>query len=135
MTDFYEEFVTEDENTSTVKNVFAIVGYVAMGIVLTLLFVWTYYASNSNQYLFITLLGIIILIYCVIVISVTVVNKNCFDATSYNILFGITIFMLFMSFVLSLIFVLKYFNVFSTLSNSRNSSLSSSNRIDTYQSY
>jgi chromate transport protein ChrA len=139
MTYYHETFVSEEENNTTVKNVFAIIGYIVMGIVLTLLFVWSYYASSNNQYLFITLLATIVLIYCIIVISITVVNKNCFDIPSYNIIFGITIFMLFMSFTLSIIFILKYFNVFSGFSSKNLSSSSSYPSIqrttDTYPTY
>jgi hypothetical protein len=125
---YSEDFVTEEENNTTVKNAFAIIGYIVMGIIISLLYVWSYYASHDNQFLFISLLSAIVLIYCITVISITVVNKNCFDVPSYNIMFGMTIFMLFMSFTLSLIFILKYYNVFSSFSKKLNNTSYSSSQ-------
>lgn len=109
-----ERFVTEEESNNTVKNVFIVFGYVVLSIVVTMLLVWSYTLTNDNQYMFITIISTIVLIYSIVVLSITLINKNLLDKSSYTVLFGFTIFMLFLTFSLATFFVLKYFNIFSS---------------------
>lgn len=118
---FNERFVSETESNDTVKNVFSIFGYVALGMFVTVILVWAYTLTESNQYMFISILSCLVLIYCIVIISVTVVNKAVFDGISYSVVFGFTIFMMFLTFSLAIFFLLKYFNIFSSSSSrSRN---------------
>jgi hypothetical protein len=54
------------------------------------------------------------LFYALIIVAVVVINKNSYDALSYMLLFGITIFVIFLTFFVSVFFLLKYFNMFSS---------------------
>jgi len=116
---FNEKFVSDNESNDTVKSVFTIFGYVVLGILVTMLLVWSYTLNDYNQYMFITIISTISLIYCIIVLSITLINKNIFDNASYTILFGFTIFMIFLSFALAIFFLLKYFNIFSNYKSAK----------------
>jgi len=96
---------SDNESNDTVKSVFTIFGYVVLGILVTMLLVWSYTLNDYNQYMFITIISTISLIYCIIVLSITLINKNIFDNASYTILFGFTIFMIFLSFALAYFFL------------------------------
>lgn len=113
-----ESFVSESESNDTVKHVFSIFGYVIMGIFVTMILVWSYTINMRNQYMFITVFCTIVLIYCIIIIAITVINKSLYDTTAYTVIFGFTIFMLFMTFFMALFFLLKYFNIFSSYGSS-----------------
>jgi len=109
-----ERFVSEEENNNTIKNVFIVFGYVALSVFVTMLLMWSYKLTDNNQYMFITVISSIVLIYCIVVLSITLINKNLFDNTSYMILFGFTIFMIFFTFSLILFSIFNYFNIFSS---------------------
>lgn len=113
-----ESFVSESESNDTVKYVFSIFGYVMMGIFVTMILVWSYSMSMRNQYMFITVFCTIVLIYCIIIIAITVINKSLYDTTAYTVIFGFTIFMIFLTFFMALFFLLKYFNIFSSYGSS-----------------
>lgn len=118
MAGFNEKFVSESESNDTVKQVFSIFGYVILGIFVTMILVWSYTITERNQFMFITIFSTMVLIYCIIVIAITVVNKSLFDTTAYSVMFGSTIFMMFLTFSLAIFFLLKYFNIFSSNNSS-----------------
>lgn len=111
----YEQFVSNTENDQIVEKIFTILGYSILTLVVYGTLLWAYYASDKNQYLFISIFSLFVLFYAIIIIAIVVINKNNYDALSYAILFGITIFVIFTTFFTSLYFVLKYFNVISSV--------------------
>lgn len=114
----YEQFVSNTENDQIVEKIFTILGYSTLTLVVYGTLLWAYSASDKNQYLFISIFSLFVLFYAIIIISIVVINKNNYDALSYAILFGITIFVIFTTFFVSVFFVLKNFNVISSASSS-----------------
>jgi uncharacterized membrane protein (GlpM family) len=57
-----------------------------------------------------------VLFYAIIIIAIVVINKSNYDALSYAILFGITIFVIFTTFFVGVFFLLKNFNLISSSS-------------------
>jgi hypothetical protein len=114
----YELFVSNTENDQIVEKIFTILGYSMLTLVVYGTLLWAYSASDKNQYLFISIFSLFVLFYAIIIISIVVINKNNYDALSYAILFGITIFVIFTAFFVSVFFVLKNFNVISSTSSS-----------------
>lgn len=109
----YERFVSQSENDEIVKNTFTIFGYSITSIIITLLLLWGYNASLNNQYLFIIIYTLITILYTVIIISLVVMEKNKYESTSYTIIFGSTIFMIFLAFFIGVFSIYKYFTASS----------------------
>jgi hypothetical protein len=108
-----ERFVSENESNESVKSIFTTIGFALLGILISTLLMWSYNLSDRNQYMFIVVLSTIVMVYCIIIISITVINKNAYDYVTYNILVGFTVFMIFLTFGMVAFFLLKYFNIFS----------------------
>jgi hypothetical protein len=114
----YELFVSNTENDQIVEKIFTILGYSILTLLVYGTLLWAYSASDKNQYLFISIFSMFVLFYAIIIIAIVVINKNNYDAMSYAILFGITIFVIFTTFFIGIFFVLKNFNVISSVSSS-----------------
>ncbi len=110
-----EAFVSQSENDDIVKDVFIIIGYSVASIVIVLSLLWGY---NTNTNLFIAIYSLVIILYNVMIISIVVMNKNIYDSTSYTVIFGTTIFSIFLTFFIGVFFVYKYF-VVSPLKDAR----------------
>lgn len=109
----YERFVSQSENDEIVKNTFTILGYSIASVVITLLLLWGYNASTNNQHLFIVIYTLITILYAIIIISLIVMEKNKYESVSYSILFGSTIFMIFLAFFIGVFSTYKYFTATS----------------------
>lgn len=107
----YEGFVSNSENDQIVENIFTILGYSMLTLVVCGTLLWAYYSSEKNQYLFISVMSLFVLFYAIIIIAIVVINKTNYDALSYALLFGITIFVIFTTFFLCVFFILKSFNI------------------------
>jgi hypothetical protein len=117
----YENYVSNTENDQIVEKIFTILGYSMLTLIVYGSLVWAYYASDKNQNLFISVFSLYMLLYAIVIVSIVVINKNNYDALSYTLLFGITIFVIFTSFFICVFFILKYFNIFSsTIKNNVN---------------
>ena len=117
----YEYFVSNTENDQIVEKIFTILGYSVLTLVVYGSLVWAYYTSDKNQNLFISVFSLYMLFYAIVIVAIVVINKNNYDALSYTLLFGITIFVIFTSFFVCVFFILKYFNMFSsTIKNNVN---------------
>ena len=103
-----EAFVSQAENDDIVKDVFIIFGYSIASIVIVLSLLWGY---NTNTNLFIAIYSLVIILYNVMIISIVVMNKNIYDSTSYTVIFGTTIFSIFLTFFIGVFFVYKYFTL------------------------
>lgn len=103
-----EAFVSQEENDDIVKEVFIIFGYSVASIIIVVALAWGYY---NNLNLFIAVYSLIIILYNVMIISIVVMNKNIYDSTSYTIIFGTTIFSIFLTFFIGVFFVYKYFTL------------------------
>ena len=101
-----EAFVSQAENDDIVKEVFIIFGYSITSIIIVISLAWGYY---NNLNLFIVVYSLIIVLYNVIIISIVVMNKNIYDSSSYTIIFGTTIFSIFLTFFIGAFFLYKYF--------------------------
>jgi hypothetical protein len=101
-----ERFVTQEENDSIVKNVFIVIGYSFLSILMIILLAWGYYTS---QYLFIAVYSFIILLYNSMIIAFVVINKQIYDSDSYGIIIGSTIISMVITFAIICLYVYKYF--------------------------
>lgn len=110
----YEGFVSNTENDKIVENIFSILGYSTLTLVVYVALLWAYYTTDKNQYLFISVFSLFVLFYAIIIISIVVINKSNYDTLSYTILFGITIFVIFTTFFVGVFFILKNFNLISS---------------------
>jgi hypothetical protein len=126
----YENFVSNTENDQIVEKIFTILGYSVLTLVVYGSLVWAYYASDKNQHLFISAFALFTLLYAIIIVSIVVINKNNYDALSYTLLFGITIFAIFTSFFICVFFILKYFNIFSSAVKNNVSTVNNINGIN-----
>ena len=104
-----EKFVSQNENDEVVKETFTIFGYSVVSVIVVIALLWSYNIGD-NLYLFLTVYSLIIILYTVIIISLVVMNKKNYDITSYTILFGTTIFTIFLTFFIGVFFVYKYFS-------------------------
>jgi amino acid transporter len=104
-----EKFVSRNQNDEVVKETFTLFGYSVLSVVVVIALLWGY-NTGENMYLFIIIYSIIIILYTVIIISLVVMNKKNYDITSYTILFGTTIFTIFLTFFIGVFFVYKYFS-------------------------
>lgn len=112
-----EKFVSQNENDEVVKETFTIFGYSVVSVMVVIALLWSYNIGD-NLYLFLTVYSLIIILYTVIIISLVVMNKKIYDITTYMILFGTTIFTIFLAFFIGVFFVYKYFSVASLKRNS-----------------
>ena len=120
----YEDFVSNSENDKIVESIFMILGYSMLTLIVFGTLLWAYYNSDKNQYMFISVLSLFVLFYAIIIIAIVVINKNNYDALSYTLLFGITIFVIFTAFFLCVFFILKSFNLISSSSSQSSQSYS-----------
>lgn len=111
-----EKFVSQNENDEVVKETFTIFGYSVASVVVVIALLWSYNIGD-NLYLFLTVYSLIIILYTVIIISLVVMNKKIYDITTYMILFGTTIFTIFLAFFIGVFFVYKYFSISSLKRN------------------
>ena len=119
-----EAFVSQNENDDIVKDVFTIFGYSIVSIIIVLSLLWGY---NTNTNLFVAIYALIVILYNVIIISIVVMNKNIYDSSSYSIIFGTTIYSIFLTFFVGVYFAYKYFmtsskeaKIIQTVNNSYN---------------
>ena len=110
----YEGFVSNTENDKIVEQIFTILGYSTLTLVVCGALLWAYYTTERNQYLFISVYSLFVLFYAIIIIAIVVINKSNYDALSYAILFGISIFVIFTTFFVGVFFLLKNFNLISS---------------------
>jgi hypothetical protein len=103
-----EAFVSQAENDDIVKEVFIILGYSLTSIIIVVALAWGYY---NNLNLFVAVYSLIIILYNVMIISIVVMNKNIYDSSSYTIIFGTTIFSIFLTFFVGVFFIYKYFSL------------------------
>lgn len=116
----YEDFVSNTENDKIVENIFMILGYSMLTLIVFGTLLWAYYNSDRNQYMFISVFSLFVLLYAIIIIAIVVINKNNYDALSYTLLFGITMFVIFTTFFLCVFFILKSFNLISSSNSNTN---------------
>lgn len=112
-----EFFVSNEENDQIVQKIFTILGYSILTLIVYGTLIWAYYLTDKNQHLFISIFSLFVLFYTIIVISIVVINKSNYDALSYLLLFGITIFVIFTSFFVSVFFILKFLNIIPSASS------------------
>ena len=112
-----EFFVSNEENDQIVQKIFTILGYSILTLIVYGTLIWAYYLTDKNQHLFISIFSLFVLFYSIIVISIVVINKSNYDALSYLLLFGITIFVIFTSFFVCVFFILKFLNIISSASS------------------
>jgi hypothetical protein len=103
-----EAFVSQEENDDIVKEVFIIFGYSVASIIIVVALAWGYY---NNLNIFIAVYSLIIILYNVMIISIVVMNKNIYDSSSYTIIFGTTIFSIFLTFFVGMFFLYKFFTL------------------------
>ena len=105
-----EKFVSKNENDEIVKNTFIIFGYVLVSIMVVVSLIWSY-NYNNNLYLFVVIYSIIIILYTVVIVSLVVINKEKYDNITYRLLFSSTIFTIFLTFIIVVFFIYKFFSV------------------------
>ena len=105
-----ERFVSKEENDEIVKNTFIMFGYAIVSIIVVVALMWSY-SYNSNLYLFIIIYSLIIILYTAAIISLVVIKKNDYDNITYKLLFSSTIFTIFLTFIVGVFFIYKFFSV------------------------
>jgi len=105
-----ERFVSKDENDEIVKNTFIMFGYAIISIIVVIALMWSY-SYNSNLYLFIIIYSLIIILYTAVILSLVVIKKNDYDNITYKLLFSSTIFTIFLTFIVGVFFIYKFFSV------------------------
>lgn len=110
----YENFVSNSENDQIVEKIFTILGYSVLTLIVCGTLIWAYYVTDKNQHLFLSVFSLFMLLYAIVIVAIVVINKNNYDALSYTLLFGITIFVIFLTFFVSVFFLLKYLNILSS---------------------
>ena len=71
--------------------------------------IWSY-NYNNNLYLFVVIYSIIIILYTVVIVSLVVINKDTYDNITYKLLFSSTIFTIFLTFIVGVFFIYKFFS-------------------------
>jgi amino acid transporter len=105
-----ERFVSKDENDEIVKNTFIMFGYAIISIIVVIALMWSY-SYNSNLYLFIIIYSLIIILYTAVILSLVVIKKNDYDNITYKLLFSSTIFTIFLTFIVGVFFIYKFFSI------------------------
>ena len=105
-----ERFVSKDENDEIVKNTFIMFGYAIISIIVVIALMWSY-SYNSNRYLFIIIYSLIIILYTAVILSLVVIKKNDYDNITYKLLFSSTIFTIFLTFIVGVFFIYKFFSI------------------------
>ena len=105
-----ENFITEEENTESVRYIFIIMAYVFASIFLTIILISAYYASDKNQYMLIAAIAILVLIYGSSILTITIMNKTIYDNITYMGLLGSSIFIMFFMFFIGIYFLFKHFS-------------------------
>jgi hypothetical protein len=121
----YEGFVSNSENDQIVEKIFTIFGFSMLTLLVYGALLWAYYSTERNQYMFISMFSLFVIFYAIIIISIVVINKNNYDALSYTLLFGITIFAIFTAFFIGVFFILKSFNLISSAAYASPSAMAS----------
>ena len=99
-----ETFITSPtQNNDSTGSVFMAIGTMFLSLFIGGILAWAYYSSDKNQYLFITILSVFIFIYGVLNMTYALLNKDAIDITSYNIIFGSSIYIIFMIFFIIVI--------------------------------
>ena len=114
----YEGFVSNTENDQIVEKIFTLLGYSMLTLVVGGTLLWAYYSSDKNQYMFISVFSLFVLFYAIVIVAIVVINKNNYDALSYTLLFGITVFVIFATFFICVFFILKSFNIIGSAATS-----------------
>ena len=117
----YEGFVSNTENDQIVEKIFTLLGYSMLTLVVGGTLLWAYYSSDKNQYMFISVFSLFVLFYAIVIVAIVVINKNNYDALSYTLLFGITVFVIFTTFFLCVFFILKSFNIIGSAASATTS--------------
>ena len=107
-----ESFITSNNTnngTDSTISVFIAIGTMFLSLFIGGILAWSYYSNDKNQYLFIAILSVLIFIYGIINMSYSILNKDILDVTTYNIIFGSSIYMIFMLFFIIIIFSIKAF--------------------------
>lgn len=114
---YVEKFLTDDQSNEVTKNVFIGVGTMFLSLIIGGILAWAYYYNDNNQFLFISVLSFFVLLYSLLTMSYTVINKNILDVSTYNIVFGSSIYMIFLIFIVIIIFTIKAFGKQTTVVN------------------
>ena len=121
----YEGFVSNTENDQIVEKIFTLLGYSMLTLVVGGTLLWAYYSSDKNQYMFISVLSLFVLFYAIVIVAIVVINKNNYDALSYTLLFGITVFVIFATFFICVFFILKSFNIIGSAASATSATAAS----------
>lgn len=109
-----ESFITSNNNTNngadSTISIFIAIGTMFLSLFIGGILAWSYYATDKNQYLFITVLSVFIFIYSIVNMSYSILNKDILDVATYNIIFGSSIYIIFMLFFIIIIFSIKAFS-------------------------
>ena len=128
----YEGFVSNSENDQIVEKIFTLLGYSMLTLVVGGTLLWAYYSSEKNQYLFISVFSLFVLFDAIVIVAIVVINKNNYDALSYTLLFGITIFVIFTTFFICVFFILKSFNIIGSATATAAASAATALRMNPY---
>jgi len=101
-----EKFVTQTENDTIVKNVFIMIGYCIISILIIMALLWGYFTSH---FIFIVVYAFVVLLYNSVIITFIVINKQIYDSDSYSVIIGTTIISMILTFIIICLYLYKYF--------------------------
>ena len=106
-----EKFVAEDESSNSIKNTFILLGYIVAAVIVLISFAWAYYRTKYNQFMLLIVLSCMMVVYSLIIMSVALINKEVLDIYSFEVLFNMSIFSLFLFLAFIIFFALKIFDL------------------------
>ena len=109
-----ENFVTQTENDTIVKNVFIMIGYCIISILIIMALLWGYFTSH---FIFFVIYAFVVLLYNSVIITFIVINKQIYDSDSYSVIIGTTIISMILNFIIICLYLYKYF---SSIKESKN---------------
>jgi hypothetical protein len=109
-----ENFVSNTDSNTLIQNIFIGIGLMFLSLVLGGLYAFAYF---YNIYAFIAFLSFIVLIYASMNLAYIMINKNLLDNVTFNIQFGSAVYIMIISFLLIIYFIIKMWRKSSILSS------------------
>lgn len=117
-------FVSGDESMGIVSNIFVSIFLMILAMLITWLLLWSY---NKDKQLFISILGVIVVLFAIENIIIILVSMDKFDEISFKVAMGSNVLSGFMFFIIAIIFFIRFFQNRRASANSMNSSYIPSN--------
>lgn len=99
-------FVSGDESMGIVSNIFISIFLMILAMLITWLFLWSY---QKDKQLFISILGVIAILFAVENIIIILVSMDKYDEISFKVAMGSNVLAGFMFFIVAILFFIRFF--------------------------